>query len=1059
MKKMLILLCAGALVALDVSAETRKWIAGSGDWSVAANWENGTKPGQWDIAQFPSTTCITVNVDVVGGVTLGRLETSSGTEKVTFTGEKITLNGWIPVNFASLVDFYTPIDILKNNSSPQYIESSSRVNFYAPMTIASTIAELQFTGASAGSNGGPYAFYSTVTGGQKVYSCSSFYIEDGAVFDAQWLQLTAGYCDGSSTIRSSGMGVKRISTGWSYTRIFSADAMPNAVVTPITPIGNYATSGSFYLRESQTFDRFDGTCSFVFGASSNPFRLHGEKDGLILTLNGTADGTSPIKLDNYMNLVWNPTNDYTQTFSNRTHTLSGSIQVNRGTVRLVGTTSFANVPTITLADRAAFSNESTVASSLAGLKTLTLGDNAIFSLAASAATTPITGLTRVTLGTGAKLAIPADCALTASVLLADGVYPVAGTYTGADDVAGATKVDWIEGAGTITVANANVTSWKTAASGNWDDAANWSGGVPTADMVTYVGAHGSDYVITLSSSSVWPKDLTAKTPNATFRVPTGAEVIYNGSGKTSALKLQNGARLLVDGGLCSFTNYTGTFTVEGTAAATSRVEVAGGTFLYRRAGSTNGANLMTVNPYGEVRLTGGAFYDVKNDSSYAGVKYAGGRLVATGGTYHPPIAPDSSQRIALFDEGDVDFSGTAVMSGGDGSTITLNPAAGKTARLVFRDAAQKGVTGSLRMGDGGGGKSIVTFASSATHEAFIYSTYVGRGFGEAELNVSAGVLPIRARGIMVGGDENRQASTGVKGVLNLSGGVMTYLNQDISGWTGNWPLGLGIGYGGVTTVASGRPYVGEMNLTGGAFTNAFGHTLVGVGYGKGTWTQTDGTYVNLYRSAGTWGCGMIGALGGEGALTMSGGTFDFASRMYVGGGRTNDLVKGQLYAAAGLPADSHSAEGSLTFSGGDMIFRENLVIGSNGTGTLARVGSVGTFDVKGVLDLATQDLGGGATSQAKLVCTLDAEGLGAIKATSAMLRDGTEVTVDFTAYQGGRRRFKLIDTAALTADLSQLKVTYKDDSGRHLEKNARLILSEKGLYATFAPLGTAVIVR
>lgn len=1057
------MLCAAVVAPSMLCAATRTWVGGSGDWSVAENWQDQAKPTSGDVVKFPNTAAITVNVNIPGGVSVGQLQTTGGgSETIVFTGEKITLDGLQTVLFIqSPVEFQTPIEVRKNTIDTIYIQASKQLAFKAPMTVGN-VPTLRFTNLSNTENGGPFVFYSSVSGGNILSANSKFDIQEGANFAVPRLIVSTGYSTANNAIRATGMGALCFVSGAQYTRIYSANAMPKAVIRP----GYYltsseVTSASLYIRESQSFDRFDENDTgsgnnIAWDGTKKAFSIMQESNPIVLTLNGTASGNSPIRFTGATSVVWNPTNDFTQSFSNRAHTTTGTLTVKRGEMKMVGCTTFASVPTIEVSAGATFADESTEASSLAALKTLTLGDGATFRIAETAAATPITQLTAVTLGANAKLCLPATCALQATTLAADGSFPSAGTYTGADGVAGVTKVDWIEGPGTITVVNANTTSWKSAANGNWDDAENWTSGIPTADTKTAIAVRGADYFVDLSSATVWPKDVLIANPSATVRVREDVVFVCNGAGKTTTTRIQNGARFLVAGGVASFTNYVGTFIVEGSPAATSSVEVASG-ILSVRAGSNAGR--LNLAPQGEVRVTGGTFrnlaFNDSNGNPRESLSFAGGRLVASGGTYVPAVADNN------FNDGEACFDNDAQVVGTGSSVILMAPEGGVTSRVAFCGASVKGASGALRMGGTAGGTSIMDMGSTATHTSFGWNMRVGCDYGTAILNMSDGTLPVGYQGFEFGTGSTK-VDGAVKGVLNMSNGKISYTEGNIYDWsTTGRPLGLLIGYGGYTTATSGRSYEGEVNLSGGELVNAYGHTLIGAGFAKGSWKQTGGSFKNSYAGA-LYGCGMIGAFGGEGALEMAGGTFDFASTMYVGGGRTNDLVKGASYAGSGLPANRHDAQGSLTFSGGTMTFRGKLVVGSNGKGVLTRVGSQGTLSVND-LQLACQKVDEGllteSQTEAVLRFVLDAEGIGAITAARATLADGTEIEIDYSAYQGNKRRFKVIDTATLSADPSKLVVRFKDDSGRGLDRNARLIANGNGLYAAFAPQGIMMIVR
>ena len=261
----------------------------------------------------------------------------------------------------------------------------------------------------------------------------------------------------------------------------------------------------------------------------------------------------------------------------------------------------------------------------------------------------------------------------------------------------------------------------------------------------------------------------------------------------------------------------------------------------------------------------------------------------------------------------------------------------------------------------------------------------------------------------------------------------------------------------MTTATSGQPFVGTFNFSDGTFNNGCGHTLVGLGYAKGTWKQTGGTYKNLYSGA-NYGRGMIGGFGGEGCLEMSGGTFDFKSDMYVGGAETNVLVKGHSYAAQGLPVTRHDAQGTFRFSDGTAVFRSSLVLGADGRGTLERVGTAGSFSVEGdlILSNTVENAASGATL--KFVYD-DADGVKPIEvAGKLVICDGAKIEVDLGDYGTGEtyrsKRYLVKPTGGVEGDFASVAVSL---AGAR-EKDAVVKCDASGVYASI-PCGAIIMVR
>ena len=65
-----------------------------------------------------------------------------------------------------------------------------------------------------------------------------------------------------------------------------------------------------------------------------------------------------------MGFTWAPTNNFTQEFSNRTHTITGPLVVSNGTIKMSGACSFKYVSKITVKANAKFLHASTEAEAL-----------------------------------------------------------------------------------------------------------------------------------------------------------------------------------------------------------------------------------------------------------------------------------------------------------------------------------------------------------------------------------------------------------------------------------------------------------------------------------------------------------------------------------------------------------------------------------------------------------------------------------------------------------------------------------------------------------------------
>ena len=106
-----------------------------------------------------------------------------------------------------------------------------------------------------------------------------------------------------------------------------------------------------------------------------------------LTLEGaTQDYLATCAIRGALSIVWNPETSATQTVDGvKNHTMSGGITVSNGAFRIAGAATFAQVPSIEIADGAAFVCDATTAASLAGLANMSIGAGGRFVVGEGAA--------------------------------------------------------------------------------------------------------------------------------------------------------------------------------------------------------------------------------------------------------------------------------------------------------------------------------------------------------------------------------------------------------------------------------------------------------------------------------------------------------------------------------------------------------------------------------------------------------------------------------------------------------------------------------------------------
>ena len=151
-----------------------------------------------------------------------------------------------------------------------------------------------------------------------------------------------------------------------------------------------------------------------------------------LTLEGaTQDYLANCAIRGALSIVWNPETSVTQTVNGITnHTMSGGITVSNGAFRIAGAATFAQVPSIEIADGAAFVCEATTAASLAGLANMSIGAGGRFVVGEGAANPFFSSSTALYLDSGAEIYIPSDMTLQMSTLTIGNVDYDPGTYSG-----------------------------------------------------------------------------------------------------------------------------------------------------------------------------------------------------------------------------------------------------------------------------------------------------------------------------------------------------------------------------------------------------------------------------------------------------------------------------------------------------------------------------------------------------------------------------------------------------------------------------------------------------
>ena len=1108
------------------------WVGGSPNgnrWTDGENWLYGSIPGPGESVTV-SNEIVGATIDLNVPVSLNDI-TFAGTEGVTVTGETLTLTsskgGSETASGMECLHAYVPVTLdvpvaftgangsgffnhtNAKNANGYGLEFRRKVTFdgkwficaslqanpvYATTCFRDELVALNAEVLDQYQHNNVLDFYGKVTCKGAHFSVwntanVSFYAADN-----EWGSLDPG-SNGTLHFRAAGACCATGDLHAGYDK-------NNDGSTHTINLGNFDTTANRLVSGQEYLDKpyeptADGKrCSIRSYGSSDA-----DQKPVTLTLNAASSAICDMRLVDRISLVYNPTDVASvQTFTNRTHLTSGTITVNRGTLRLCGQIAFANVPKVTLADNARLELLSLKDKAFERLAELRLGAGAKFALAASA-THPFNSATEVILDDGAAFELEAGASATVGSLYdaKKGEYVADGTYTGEDGVAGATKVAWIVGGGTVTVDGGTTATWKASASGNWDDAANWTTD-PAGARVTTVRISNradEDITVTVRNPAALPKTLTllsesGRTVNLAVNadvtaadtfidlgtgtrltVGSGATFLYDGanaaaSSATVPVRIHDGGEFRVDGGTAVFTNLTGMFEISGTLDATGRVTVASGDFLV--APKANDSRVQ-VNGGGLFEAQGGTVRIVTQPGCEA-LRTNGGRIAFANDAklVADSATADLNNVKWAADEGDSVFSGTASYrhngKPGYGTMYVMTGVEGGVARLAVLDQARlsgqydwfyvgygsakdaKGVfevdtTSALRDDDRSSLGNVICVAG-APYDA---------PMTDGEMILRNGTVNTGDRGVWVGwyGNFNAKKDVGsaATGVLRISGGTLTMVANC---WDGNNGANLAPIGGLVAGVGlQGTPRTGVVELSGGEIYNQNGSLLLGMSStGAGRYVQTGGSY------SGPRGDNrkvVVGAGGGDGFFAISNGTFAAGGSAWVGGVLTNEFVfvngSAVTWADHGYTADRHDAKGTFVFAGGTFSLAQPMVVGADGEGTFERYGSAGSITLDGlVLSNATKSV---------VRFKADANGLKAVKVTNELvITDGAELEIDLSGYTGSRVAFTLFDCGSITGAFDPAKVSWKLAPGMPQD----FALTRSGGRLRFSsPRGLAVIIR
>ena len=131
----------------------------------------------------------------------------------------------------------------------------------------------------------------------------------------------------------------------------------------------------------------------------------------------------------------------------------------------------------------------------------------------------------------------------------------------------------------------------------------------------------------------------------------------------------------------------------------------------------------------------------------------------------------------------------------------------------------------------------------------------------------------------------------------------------------------------------------------------------------------------------------------------------------------------------------------------------NCVLGMDGTGTVQVVGSAGTISLQNLI-LSNTVVSADCTTAARLKFTLDQDGVSPIQVVNKVVNTpGTKVTVDVGAYEGAKRKVRLVEYKTWTGPaLEDVEIVGGEG------KDILFRTDDKGPYVWFRK-GTMLIVR
>lgn len=1017
-----------AALSLSVAAKTTVFVGHEGDgavglFSAAANWDNGVPAEGDDVQLSPACgySCISNDIADLKLESLTLSFTNGTTVIPVLKGEKIAIEKKIALYDGAELHCDVTAD-----GTYLSLEGGDGSSIYGDVFVA-----------------GDCRLY--ISDGKRINIYGAFNVE-GKISNT----VRSGYRNGAVWFHSADNSFGSAPLWYQNFRFFKENAFNPDLVIKWGTAWNSNNLGFWEFYSNQTADRIETPDPEVLRSQTGREAIYGIGVGgnSVLTLNGTADASTFSEMRDSLSIVWNPSGDFRQTFTNRASVTTGKITVKSGAVEIAAGASFSNLTAIAVHSGATFDLTTDIATSLAALEHLDL--DGTFTISASAGNPFGDGTldVRVGAGGGGQLSVPAGVTLRLASVWVDGAYLSVGSYASSDCA-------WLTGGGSVEVVQPNI--WKTAVDGNWGDAEKWTGGVvPAVGANVDISATNADYTVAYDQSSVTPSNITVD-----GRSSSAVRLLFNGdcslaeNGGTR-FNVMNGGVVEIAGGAVAFTNGAdwsvrrrlidvmdgGIWRVSGGVCHLDvfgtprepmmyvqpggRLEVSGGRLVLTNSVATYSPALRLNG--GTIEISGNGCLDYGQIEGESDILFGSGdivvkdsgllqvkRLMAT------PSSADVPLRISLQD----DSAFTNLWAGATGVILQ-----GGTTELEFRNSGGNLFAWGLYHGVNQTATSRLKIADGAKLDVkggdfFVSSVNAKNDLKEccpnASVDISNGLLNVecnwyetymRTKGAssfcaaVIGGSHNP---------ISINGGTTKSLDE------------RGIGYS----------FTGNVNITeNGQYAQKWGHLFVGLGkHANGTVRMDSGTF-----SKTASGETVIGAFGGDGTFSVVGGEATFNTSVYVGGIATNMFAYPRWWKYT--DGATLASTGLVSVSGGMFTAAAGMTVGAFGTGTL-EIGGGGIIETTSLV--LTNHV------RSTLAFRFGANGIGMLKAGGITNAPGARLVVDTRSYTGSRTAFRLVDCKSIEGDFDDVEI---ESGTRHFAVRR----DKDGLRGRFT-YGTTVIVR